>query len=422
MVGTVEQIRKEIAALESATATLAENFKSLYDSYLETLGKAARRQLILAGYHLCTQAYPEAFLRLSLSQRQKLQEALRNLGDEVQNRLQTLPEASLENLQNALLLAEAAAKTEAKAAEPEPKSEAESPETVEDAEDADAAELSTADLAELAELAAASVGGEAASEASEPANNGDAEDEAEERLLTDMPMVRAMLMNAVLEAIDPDLSEPDGDNQPMTPSRLMRRHVLLEQRIRVVLQRISNGANSLLQKAQMLPDLPEALLAAATEADIPMEKATAPNLLNVLVEIREGKEPEREHRNAKGLKASVEEDPEDEDDDDDDDDSSDERDMTHLVAIHLRLSDIEFADAQSALGRSRLREAVGKLKQLGSRYQKKQHELAIAEAEQAWRATWYDEAARADRPSDTSRTRSLDSENSDPESPETGPE
>ncbi|MBD0334265.1 MAG: hypothetical protein ICV62_02150, partial [Cyanobacteria bacterium Co-bin13] len=83
-----------------------------------------------------------------------------------------------------------------------------------------------------------------------------------------------------------------------------------------------------------------------------------------------------------------------EEDLDDADEADDERDMTHLVAIHLRLSDIEFADAQASLWRSKLREAVGKLKQLGSRYQKKQRELAIAEAELAWRSTWYDEAPR----------------------------
>ncbi|MBD0336361.1 MAG: hypothetical protein ICV62_12795, partial [Cyanobacteria bacterium Co-bin13] len=264
MVGTVEQIRKDLAALEVSTAALAEEFKTLYESYLKMLGKAARRQLILAGYHLCTQAYPDAFLQLSLSQRQKLQEALRTLANDVQNRLSTLMEVNLESLQNALALAESAQALSGD-------SDQEAAEELHPAEDSpeesdlngSETEDSSAEKTALDELDAA-------------------EDDAE---ISDMPMVRAMLMNAVLEAMDPDLAAADESDQPMTPARLMKRHFLLEQRLRMVLQRVSNGANRLLQRAKMLPDLPEAVLAAATEADIPLEKAAStPNLLNVLVE------------------------------------------------------------------------------------------------------------------------------------------
>jgi len=39
------------------------------------------RQLVLAAFQICTQTYPEAFLRLSVARRQQLQQALRQLGE-----------------------------------------------------------------------------------------------------------------------------------------------------------------------------------------------------------------------------------------------------------------------------------------------------------------------------------------------------
>jgi hypothetical protein len=65
--------------------------------------------------------------------------------------------------------------------------------------------------------------------------------------------------------------------------------------------------------------------------------------------------------------------------------------MTHLAAINLRLSDLEFNNVESSLGRSKLRTALGTLRKLGKQYQKLQRELAISSAEQAWRAIWYEE-------------------------------
>ncbi len=77
---TVEQIERDIAALEAAVKVIAAELLSIYKSYLTTLGQAVRQQLILASYHLCTQGYPEPFLRLSFSARQQLQQAIRKLG------------------------------------------------------------------------------------------------------------------------------------------------------------------------------------------------------------------------------------------------------------------------------------------------------------------------------------------------------
>lgn len=393
MVATVEQIKKELSAIETATAAMAEDFKGLYKNYLKALSQAARRQLILASYYLCTQAYPEAFLRLPVSQRQQLQKNLRGLGDDLRNRLVTLLETGSEGWQNAVLISDSSSNllsaSEERTDTPgEPTSEV--TEGLE--ETADNSEQKPDAAEELESSTAESEQGEKSGEVA----------------LADMPFVQAMLMNAMLEAMDPDMAADADADQPLTPSRLAKRHFFVEQRIRVTLNRISNMANRLLQKMEVLPDLPEAILAAATDADIPLEKtASAPNLLNVLVEVaRDGQGFIRDPRDSDGDDAALE--AEDEDGDEDEDGEDEDRDnegdeerrnTTHLVAIHLRLSDIEFADTQASLWRSKLREALGKLKQLGRRYQKKQEERAIAEAELAWRSIWYDDAPR-DEPSE----------------------
>ncbi len=100
MVRSVEVIRKELKALDETTATLAAEFDQLYQSYLEVLGKAVRQQVVIATYHLCTQVYPDAFLALSVSQREQLQQNIRRLGNKGETWLQQLtdePETEPQN-------------------------------------------------------------------------------------------------------------------------------------------------------------------------------------------------------------------------------------------------------------------------------------------------------------------------------------
>jgi hypothetical protein len=94
MVAAIEQIEQEITALKAAAAVLAQKTHRAYGLYLTSLGQAVRQHLILASFHVCTQAYPQAFLELSLDQRQKLQQDLQQLGQQaelfIQNCLQFL--------------------------------------------------------------------------------------------------------------------------------------------------------------------------------------------------------------------------------------------------------------------------------------------------------------------------------------------
>lgn len=77
-----EQIARELGALEKEIEALAEEFHQTYSEYLKSLGQVVRQGLIMASYHLCTQGYPDRFLRLSLNSRQKLQQAIREMASQ----------------------------------------------------------------------------------------------------------------------------------------------------------------------------------------------------------------------------------------------------------------------------------------------------------------------------------------------------
>lgn len=133
----------------------------------------------------------------------------------------------------------------------------------------------------------------------------------------------------------------------------------LEEAIAQTLQTISMETNCLLQQNGIIPDkLPAAVLEAATKADASGETTLgAPNLLNLLMETQNEGEEE---------------------------DST----IMRIVAINLRLSEIEFADPALSASRNQIRNLLAKGKKLHREYQKKQRERSVAEAEAAWRLSW----------------------------------
>lgn len=302
MVGTIERIAQEITALERATSAIADELYSAYSAYLAVLGQAVRQQLILASYHVCTQGYPEAFLRLPYSQRQQLQQRLRHLGLQVQEEI-------LAQLHVPVLL--------------------------------DDPEIDPASL----DLAAGDLAGDTEAFALDTLKQSDS-----------APLT-----------VKPAASAPTQPRS-LTPTDLAHWREELEHAIVAELKATSHAANRLLQQAHILPQtLPEPVLEAATKAEISEPRAGTPNLLNLLVEA--------------SSKAA-------------DSDAAEETNGTalmHIVAIYLRLPEIEFADPAVAAARSKIRSLFARLKALGREYQKKQHEQSIAEAQAAWRSSWTEE-------------------------------
>ncbi|NES73631.1 MAG: hypothetical protein F6K24_54825, partial [Okeania sp. SIO2D1] len=96
MVGAAKQIEEKLKEIEVAIAEIAKEFYDTYEGYFKVLGEGIRQQLIFASYHICTQGYPEAFLNLSFSQRQKMQSELREIAKlpvrELEELLAQIPE------------------------------------------------------------------------------------------------------------------------------------------------------------------------------------------------------------------------------------------------------------------------------------------------------------------------------------------
>ncbi len=293
MARAVEQIERDIAALEEAVSAIGAELRSAYANYLTALGQAVRQQLILASYHLCTQGYSEAFLSLSFSQRQQLQQSIRKLGQQASDQLlvYTRTEQEIENRDWGL---------------------------------------------------------------------GTREEEETRGLAQDVEAVEGTGSSPT--AAHPP-SSPSSSPNPSKPEELVQWQQNLEQAIANTLKTVSRKANRLLQQTGILPKkLPEPLLEAAANSLEASAEATAgpPNLLNLLIETESDQESE---------------------------DST----VTNIIAINLRLSEIEFADATVRAGRNQIRNLLAKASKMGREYHKKQRERQVAEAEAAWRASWFED-------------------------------
>lgn len=300
MARAIERIEQDLAAVEAAIALLRAELYSTYSKYLQLLGQAVRRQLILASYQVCTHGYPEAFLSMSFNQRQKLQQSILSLAKNAQEQFFSHLEAS-KNLPP----------TEATQSD-EPASE-QSP-------------LSSEQLQDVPE---------------EPLTQPDQEPESIEAEET-------------AEIAKPESAKPEP---------LAKWQERLEEAIAKTLETLSLDTNRLLQQTGIIPGkLPAAVLEAAAKADNSTESITigSPNLLNLLMETEN---------------------------DDDSEDST----LTRIIAINLRLSELEFADPALNAGRNQIRNLSAKGNMLHREYHKKQRERSVAQAEAAWRASWFED-------------------------------
>lgn len=305
--GSRERIEQDLAALEESLTAFNLEFRSTYESYLTALGQAVRQQLVLASYHLCTQVMPDAFLKLSFNERQKMQHSVRLLAAISQEKLRTLGTQE-EDLEEDL------------------------------EEDDDDDEIEEYD--EMAEY-------ENRQEDDNIDDNRDIEEQEDS------------IINYQFPAKNHELPLPT--NSPETLARWQRN---LEKAIFNIIKLLSRDTNRLLQQSGILPNqLPEQVLEAAYQAESSESVAGPPNLLNIIIETgtssKSGKLGETRGNTA-----------------------------IQITAIKLRLSEIEFADAATSAGRQQIRNLSARLNALGRDYQKKQRELAVVQAESAWRSSW----------------------------------
>ncbi|MDF0551973.1 hypothetical protein [Kamptonema sp. UHCC 0994] len=329
MSGASERIEQEIGALEEAIADIASELANCYSGYLTALGKAVTQQLILAGYYLCTQGYPESFLKLSYNQRQKVQQSLRQLAIATSEKLQ-------------LLLKEEQGKEE------------------EDDEDE---------------------GWEEEDNNQFPESEGDSRrEEIFSEGETQNPVRVAYPQSLALGVEGSNLKTQSSKNpSPQSADKLLQWQEKLERAIGNTLKSLSLDSNRLLQNSGILPNqLPEPILEAAVNADTSGDAiAGPPNLLNLIIETAESSEDEESLGElGVGSFGGLGGDP--------------SANAIHITAINLRLSEIEFADAGATAWRQQIRNISVRLNTLRRDYQKKQREYTVVAAESAWRASWFE--------------------------------
>ncbi len=140
----------------------------------------------------------------------------------------------------------------------------------------------------------------------------------------------------------------------------------IEQKIKKILDNYSNLLNQCFMEIGVFPDnLPATFLEMAIEAQEEGSAITgATNLLQVLIGAEEVEQDDLMVKETK---------------------------INSVIIVHLKLAELEFGNPALGIERQQVRYLVDdRLKSLSQIYQQKQRELAIVQAQTAWRSIWYD--------------------------------
>ena len=334
MARSIKQIQQELDNIRETVTELAEELETLYDTYLSCLSESASKQLILAGYQLCTQIYPEAFIAMPLTQRQKLQQAFRKLGQEMEPMLTKKPQAVDLNQEQAdlNLIAEMLKKLPL--------------------ERSNEAKKTTEELSEAIDKPVAS-------DNREETDSVIAEEETSQEI-----------EELVLDKIE-NLANQEVNNSPTeeidlsNPHHLMMWHKKIESNIRQTLDNTSRQANKNLQEFDIISKrLPSKVIDIALQAKEGNSGGSKtrkiPNIINLVIET------EKKSKTQPSI-------------------------ATHVSLLNLRLPEIEFADAQLSSKRNQIRAVVKKIRHWEGLYQNREQEYTVAEADAAWRSSWYED-------------------------------
>ncbi len=368
---TIANLREKITQLETkSTASFAE-ISQRYQTYLDQLENAVATQLTQAVHHIATQLYPEVFLSLKFNQRQKFLTRLQRTTKSFQPKLKAIlatkgihltpilpdhPEPQAENT-------DAVSPEHPEIDHPEidhPEVEEKSPAKIAEStpEDADA---SLAEISETMRLPAEV--GKLVSQLLEEADSP-----------ADLQEIKANLLLSLEELLPKKVTTFTVNN----PEDLRQWCHIVEQGIQFMLDTLSQDCNAALQAIGVInPKLPTKILEMALRAEengINIGRSGIPNILNLVVEARQERPTtEGEEENTVS---------------EDDDEESDQSQVMKIVAVHLRLSEIEFADPQLNHSRQQLKQLAEQMDKLCTHYRSLKQSLLRSEAEAAWRASW----------------------------------
>jgi hypothetical protein len=324
---TVAHLTDSMQALEVRSRELGAQLHQAYEDYLNAVGHALGQQMIMASYFVCTESYPDRFLKLGNHQRQILQDTLRAAGKQITPDLQAL-------------LRDPASPDALK----QPESDRPFPPPI----------------------------------------------QAEEAASLEEELKALLSMDTLLDL--PQAMKPAPKNDV---ERLGIWQQTLERDIQRVIRQVSQQTNQVLQKFDILPQqIPAPVLEAAAMAEggesnrnphvvkLTLEAVDPRDMLADLEareerEEHEGKESKRRRkRDGQGLTGGHRSTP-----------SA----VLSIVAVQLRLSELEFKDSTVMGHRNRLRESLEKMRSIGQEYQRLDQECTIVKAQDAWRSTWFNE-------------------------------
>jgi hypothetical protein len=327
MTKSIQQIKQNLTNLELTVAETAVELEKSYHSYLNLLSQSVKQQLILASYQICTQFYPQEFLDLSLNNKQNLQQILRRIGIEVKPALYKI--------------------LEQKELDPEPH-----------------------ELNLMAELI---------KNLPKPKRKKDKQEEASLTEI-DLETVEAELGNIELIAIEAasedELELEDSNSEApakekiddQNPEHLILWHKQIERTIKKTLDSTSKKINKCLQESGIIPDrIPSKIIDVAIQTDAgkggknSRKFANAPNILHLTLKTDQDKK------------------------------SSSSDDIAQISLLRLRLAEIEFTDPMLNAQRGQIQNLINQISKLNSQYKLIKHEITVAEAQAAWRSSWYED-------------------------------
>lgn len=275
MAKPIEQVEQELTKLRMASSQLGKELTIAYKSYFNVFAPVLKKQSIQGCYYLCTNGYPEAFLKLNYERRAHL---LKTLQRTINN--------AVTNLANQLESA---------------------------------------------------------------ARSNDSNDDEPTGELVSLPMM-----------------SPEWFATPISLSNWRQQ---LEVEINQSLKEISYKVNLLLQQGQVMPPtIPKQILEANPYADRQGNNiVNIPNILSVLIEKEAAQSAESQEADGEDLK------------------------ILPIQSLYLRLNEVEFSDATVLSSRKNIELLADKIKSLRREYLTKQQELKIAEAEAAWRNSWFED-------------------------------
>ena len=346
MTKSIQQVKQDLINLKSTVAQTATELEELYRNYLELLSQSLKQQLILACYQICTQLYPKSFLNLSLSEKQDLQQNLRQISIQVESQLTKIVEQK--ELEPEPLEFNLMAELIKNLPRSKPKTEDES-----ESEDR---------LENKAEIDLESVKAELENKLGSELGNI-------EFVEIDAVAEEDIESNALAESMEESTEEAIKQNIDFeNPEHLILWHKQIERSVKQSLDKTSRKVNRQLQLSKILPQrIPNQVIDIAMQADSgkgTRNSYNQPNIPHVLHLAIESNKDKKTKSTIKPVQISL---------------------------LRLRLAELEFLDHQLNAKRGKIRQLMSKIKTLNSKYKAIKQEVSIIEAQAAWRSSWYEE-------------------------------